>query len=186
MNPKEQVHKYRQMIRTMVFVTTIGSALFANAAQESLSMCHASVVAYVCTRDHNGLGLDVGYFITPSLQASVGYYYQHRDQEEVDGSGILGRLAYAINNDLTVAANLSYDEAFDTRFSADLTWRFNTNGGPGNDTPKANNAVKALTSTPSNRDVRVHDCTVYINNAVHDCTALPRGALVIPFPGGVG
>ena len=134
----------------------------------------------------NTYGLDVGYFITPSLQASVGYYYQHRDQEEVDGSGILGRLAYAINNDLTVAANLSYDEAFDTRFSADLTWRFNTNGGPGNDTPKANNAVKALTSTPSNRDVRVHDCTVYINNAVHDCTALPRGALVIPFPGGVG
>ena len=74
-------------------------------------------------------GLDVGYFITPSLQASVGYYYQHRDQEEVDGSGILGRLAYAINKDLSVGANLSYDEAFDTRFSADLTWRFNTNGG---------------------------------------------------------
>ena len=106
----------------------------------------------------NTYGLDVGYFITPSLQASVGYYYQHRDQEEVDGSGILGRLAYAINNDLTLAANLSYDEAFDTRFSADLTWRFNTNGGPGKETPKTNAAVTALTSTPSNRDVRVHDC----------------------------
>ena len=43
----------------------------------------------------------------PRLHASVGYYYQHRDQEEVDGSGILGRLAYAINNDLTIGANLS-------------------------------------------------------------------------------
>ena len=105
----------------------------------------------------NTYGLDVGYFITPSLQASVGYYYQHREQEEVDGSGILGRLAYAINNDLTLGANLSYDEAFDTRFSADLTWRFNTNGDPGNDTPTINSAVEALTSTPSNRDVRVHD-----------------------------
>ena len=52
----------------------------------------------------NTYGLDVGYFITPFLQASVGYYYQHRDQEEVDGSGILGRLPYAINNDLTVGA----------------------------------------------------------------------------------
>ena len=106
----------------------------------------------------NTYGLDVGYFITPSLQASVGYYYQHRDQEEVDGSDILSRLAYAINNDLSVGANLSYDEAFDTRFSADLTWRFNTNGGPGKETPKTNTAVTALTSMPSNRDVRVHDC----------------------------
>ena len=106
-------------------------------------------------------GLDVGYFITPEINASVGYYYQHRDQEEVDGSGILGRLAYAINNDLTLAANLSYDEAFDTRFSADLTWRFNTNGGPGKETPKTNAAINALTSTPSNRDVRVHDCVIY-------------------------
>ena len=105
----------------------------------------------------NTYGLDVGYFITPSLQASVGYYYQHRDEEHVDGSGVRGRLAYAINNDLTVAANLSYDEAFDTRFSADLTWRFNTNGGLGNDTPKTNAAISAVTSTPSNRDVRVHD-----------------------------
>ena len=37
----------------------------------------------------NTYGLDVGYFITPALQASVGYYYQHRDEEHVDGSGIL-------------------------------------------------------------------------------------------------
>ena len=105
----------------------------------------------------NTYGLDVGYFITPSLQASVGYYYQHRDQEEVDGSGILGRLAYAINNQVSIGANLSYDASFDTRFSADLTWRFNTNGGPGKETPKTNTAVTNLTSTPSNRDVRMHD-----------------------------
>ena len=119
----------------------------------------------------NTYGLDVGYFITPALHASAGYYYQHRDEEHVDGSGILGRLAYAINNDLTLAANLSYDEAFDTRFSADITWRFNTNGGPGNDTPKTNNAVEALTSTPSNRDVRVHDAlNCYEYNGVHWCS----------------
>jgi len=120
----------------------------------------------------NTYGLDVGYFITPSLQASVGYYYQHRDEEHVDGSGILGRLAYAINNDLTLAANLSYDEAFETRCSADLTWRFNTNGGPSDDTPKTNKAVKSLTSTPSNRDVRVHDQWLCIGRALdgwHDC-----------------
>ena len=33
----------------------------------------------------NTYGLDVGYFITPALHASAGYYYQHRDQEDVDG-----------------------------------------------------------------------------------------------------
>ena len=93
----------------------------------------------------------------PRLHASVGYYYQHRDQEEVDGSGILGRLAYAINNDLTIGANLSSDEAYETRFSADLTWRFNGNRGSSQGESKTNAAVKALTFSPSNRDVRVHD-----------------------------
>ena len=102
-------------------------------------------------------GLDIGYNITPTLRASVGYYYQNGDAGDADSSGVLGRLAYAINNDLTVGANLSYDEAFDTRFSADIKWRFNTNGGPRKETPKSNAAIKALTSTPSNRDVRVHD-----------------------------
>ena len=105
----------------------------------------------------NTYGLDVGYFITPSLQASFGYYYQHRDQEDVDGSGVRGRLAYGITQGLTAGVNISYDEAFDTRVSADIKWRFNTNGGPGKEIPKTNAAVTALTSTPSNRDVRVHD-----------------------------
>lgn len=29
-----------------------------------------------------------GYFITPVVKASSGYYYQHRDKEEVHGSGV--------------------------------------------------------------------------------------------------
>ncbi|CAK6698706.1 carbamoyl-phosphate synthase L chain [Synechococcus sp. CBW1107] len=105
----------------------------------------------------NTYGLDVGYNLTTALRASVGYYYQQREEEHVNGSGVLGRLAYAINNGLTLGANLSYDDAFKQRFSADIKWRFNTNGGPGKETPKSNAAVTALTSTPSNRDVRVHD-----------------------------
>ena len=103
-------------------------------------------------------GLDAGYNLTPALRASVGYYYQNGDAGAADGSGVLGRLAYAINNGLTVGTNLSYDSAFKSRFSADIKWRFNTNGGPGKEAPKTNAAVTALTATPSNRDVRVHDC----------------------------
>ena len=108
------------------------------------------------------VGADAGYSITPSLLASLGGYYQNGDLDddgnpEVDNVGILGRLAYAINNEVSIGANLSYDASFDTRFSADIKWRFNTNGGPRKERPKSNTAVEALTSTPSNRDVRVHD-----------------------------
>ena len=102
-------------------------------------------------------GLDAGYNLTPALRASVGYYYQNGYLNEADGSGVLGRLAYAINSGLTVGTNLSYDDAFKSRFSADIKWRFNTNGGPGKEQPKTNAAIAALTSTPSNRDVRVQD-----------------------------
>jgi hypothetical protein len=108
------------------------------------------------------IGIDGGYNITSDLTASLGGYYQNGDCgctgiPAVDNVGILGRLAYAINNEVSIGANLSYDASFDTRFSADIKWRFNTNGGPGKETPKSNAAVSALTSTPSNRDVRVHD-----------------------------
>ncbi len=104
-------------------------------------------------------GLDAGYNLTPALKASVGYYYQNGDMNTADGSGVLGRIAYSINNGLTIGTNLSYDNAFKSRFSADIKWRFTTNGGPEEETPKTNAAVEALTSIPSNRDVRVHDCT---------------------------
>ena len=117
----------------------------------------------------NTYGLDVGYFITPALQASVGYYYQHRDQEDVDGSGVLGRLAYDITQGLTAGINVSYDEAFDTRVSADLKVRF---GGPSTTAKKKKwetPTINALTASPKNRDVRVHDktyCTVYHANCI--------------------
>ena len=110
----------------------------------------------------NTYGLDVGYFISPQLHASAGYYYQHRDQEDVDGSGVRGRLAYDITQGLTAGINVSYDEAFDTRVSADIKARF---GGPSTTAAKKkkweNPTINALTASPKNRDVRVHDkCTV--------------------------
>ena len=117
----------------------------------------------------NTYGLDVGYFITPQLHASAGYYYQHRDQEDVDGSGVRGRLAYDISQGLTAGINISYDKAFDTRVSTDLRVRF---GGPSTTAKKKkweNPTINALTSTPSNRDVRVHDSGKYNNNPRWHC-----------------
>jgi hypothetical protein len=104
-------------------------------------------------------GLDVGYSITPDLRASVGYYYQHGDLGAADGSGVSGRLAYNLANGLTVGANLSYDQAFDTRVSADIKYRFGVNGYGAPSAKKAwqTPVIQALTDTVKNRDVRVHD-----------------------------
>ncbi|MDB4678032.1 carbamoyl-phosphate synthase [Synechococcus sp. AH-551-A21] len=106
----------------------------------------------------NTYGLDVGYFITPVVNASVGYYYQNGDLGTADGSGVLGRLAYEMTSGVTAGVNVSYDEAFDTRVSADLKVRF---GGPSTATAKKkkweNPTINALTASPKNRDVRVHD-----------------------------
>ena len=106
-------------------------------------------------------GLDVGYAITPDLKASVGYYYQDGDLNTADGSGVNVRLAYNLTNGLTVGANLSYDQAFETRVSADLKYRFGANGygAPSirKQQPVVMPVIQSLTATPSNRDVRVHD-----------------------------
>ena len=72
----------------------------------------------------NTYRLDVGYFITPFVNASVGYYYQSGDLGSAEGSGVLGRLAYEISSDLTAGVNITYDEAFNTRVSVDLKVRF--------------------------------------------------------------
>lgn len=104
-------------------------------------------------------GLDVGYSITPDFRASIGYYYQNGDLNAADGSGVRGRLAYNISNGLTVGANLSYDQAFDARFSADLKYRFGSNGygSPQKQKPAVKPVIQSLLATTPNRDVRVHD-----------------------------
>jgi hypothetical protein len=106
-------------------------------------------------------GLDVGYSITPDLRASVGYYYQSGDLGAADGSGVRGRLAYNLTNGLTVGANISYDQAFETRVSADIKYRFGSNGygAPSirKQQPVVMPVIQVLSSTPANRDVRVHD-----------------------------
>ena len=118
----------------------------------------------------NTYGLDVGYFITPVVNASVGYYYQNGDLGTADGSGVLGRLAYEMTSGVTAGVNLSYDEAFDTRVSADLKVRF---GGAATTAQRKEvkqlPVVNAIIATPGNRDLRVHDFCVGIcgnNNTI--------------------
>jgi len=97
----------------------------------------------------NTYGVDVGFDLTDDLTSSIGYYYQHRNQEKVDGSGVKGNISYQLSNDLNLVVNISYDDAFDTRLSGNFKYTFGK---------KSNSKIiNAITASPSNRDVRVHD-----------------------------
>ena len=111
-------------------------------------------------------GLDVGYAITPYFKASLGYYYQSGDLGEANSSGVRGRLAYNLTNGLTLGVSYSYDQAFGSRVSGDIKYRFGTNGygAPSirKQQPVVMPVIQALSTTPANRDVRVHDCGVFL------------------------
>jgi hypothetical protein len=104
-------------------------------------------------------GIDFGYSITPDVLASVGYYYQNGDLNVADGSGVRGRLAYNISNGLTLGANITYDNAFWSRFSVDLKYRFGSDayGAPKKGQARKPSILNMLSASPTNRDVRVHD-----------------------------
>ena len=104
-------------------------------------------------------GLDVGYAITPEWDASIGYYYQHGDDLTADdGNGVLAELAYEITDGLTLGVKVSYDEAFETRVSGNIEYRF----GSGNATEVEKKkwqtpVIQSLTESVKHRNVRVHD-----------------------------
>ena len=112
-------------------------------------------------------GLDVGYSITPEWDASIGYYYQHGDDlKEDDGSGVLAHLSCQISSGLTLGVNLSYDEAFDTRFSGNISYRFGSNSSAAVSEKKAweKPTIKALSESVKQRDIRVHDYSWYCDH----------------------
>ena len=116
-------------------------------------------------------GFDAGYNITPQWTLGAGYYYQQGDLGAADGSGVKSRLAYSINENITIGGNYSYDDAFDSRVSADLSVRL---GGSNTTAAKKKKwetpTINAISASPKNRDVRVHDkfqCLTPISYAVH-------------------
>jgi hypothetical protein len=117
-------------------------------------------------------GVDVGYNLTPNLKASAGYYYSEGDCGCANGNSVKGRLEYNIANGLTTGINIAYDPAYRNDYSsdefyktlnlsADIKYRFGANGygAPSirNQQPVVMPVIQALSATPANRDVRVHD-----------------------------
>jgi len=118
------------------------------------------------------IGTDIGYNLTPNLKASVGYYYSEGDWGEANGNSVRGRLEYNVANGLTTGINIAYDPSYSKGYpsdefyktlnlSADLKWRFGANGygAPSirKQQPVVMPIIQALSATPANRDVRVHD-----------------------------
>jgi hypothetical protein len=132
-------------------------------------------------------GLDASYNINSALRASIGYYYQNGDLSTADGSGVEARLTLNLKKDLTIGANLSYDNAFKSRFSADVKWRFATNSHKDKPQPRANHVVNALTATPIKRNVRIHDGALNdeacIDNNIAAQQAGVNGYIGAPCPG---
>ena len=105
-------------------------------------------------------GLDAGYMLTPDLKVSLGGYYQKGDYnkckgaDEVDNAGIRARIFYEIANGLIAGVNTSYDDSYDWRVSADIKYRL---GLRAQNNKKISDPIDEMSSTPANRDVRVHD-----------------------------
>ncbi|WP_413314571.1 MULTISPECIES: carbamoyl-phosphate synthase [unclassified Prochlorococcus] len=104
-------------------------------------------------------GLDVGYFITPELNASVGYYYQQGDLDEADGSGVQVELDYRIADGLILGVDLSHDDTFETRVSGNISYRFGSNSSASISEKKAwqKPTIQALSEAVKYRNIRVHD-----------------------------
>ena len=118
------------------------------------------------------IGIDIGKQLTPKISSSLGYYYQSSNLDE-SGSGLKGRVAYDLGESLTVGANLSSDDVFNTRFSADFNYLF---GSKESTDKKDDVLINAIQTSPSNRDIRVHT-KLDIAATTTNCSFIPDGIL---------
>ena len=121
-------------------------------------------------------GADVGYQINDKTKVSVGYYYQNGDVMEADGGGVSAGLNYDITNNLTAGLKVSYDDAFETRVMATINWSFADlfKGDEAEKETTTNMVMNALSASPEQRDVRVHDGPI-----IWKITMTPEGQKVM-------
>jgi hypothetical protein len=95
-------------------------------------------------------GADLGYRLPLNMLASLGYYYQSNNLESINGSGARAALIYGWTNNVALGANISRDQAFQTRFSVNLSYSF---GKP----PPSAGQNQGMFRSLQNRDIRVYD-----------------------------
>ena len=120
-------------------------------------------------------GFDIGYNLTPNLKISAGYFYSEGAVGGLSDEGALGNggsaramIEYNIANGLTSGINITYDPAMHESWSteslsisANIKYRFGANGygAPSirKQQPVVMPVIQALSASPGNRDVLVHD-----------------------------
>lgn len=102
-------------------------------------------------------GADVGYRMMSNLRTSIGYYYQTNNLEVVSGSGVRAALVYDWTNNFSFGANLSRDQAYQTRLSVNFQYSF---GAPS----AVTELQKGMFEPLRNRDIRVHDVATGVSN----------------------
>ena len=94
------------------------------------------------------------------------------------GPGRLDRHLDAINSELIMSNNLSYEDAFDIRFSTKITWHFKTNSGLGGQDLSSQSSVEFLSISSSQRDGR----TNHANSRLIGMAPPPPLPLLLPPP----
>ena len=134
-------------------------------------------------------GADVGYQINDKTKVTVGYYHQNGDVGEASGSGASAGLNYEITNNLTAGLKVSYDDAFETRVMATINWSFADlfKGDEAEKETTTNMVMNALSASPEQRDVRVHDnwLTKYLLQLYEACMAAGNTAANCKLTGGI-
>ena len=99
-------------------------------------------------------GINAGYNLNEKTNIEIGYYYQQGDID-VSNSGVKAKATYEVSPGMDIYGVTSYDDAFDSRFSIGFSYSFSK---PHNGSADSSLILKALQSSPENRNIRIHDC----------------------------
>ena len=99
-------------------------------------------------------GIDIGFNINDNWDAKIGLYHQNLDLYLKEELGFKSRISYKKNKKYNFGFNITNDDTFNTRISADIKYLFN------NAEIRGININNRLLKSPANRNIRVHDCGV--------------------------
>lgn len=97
-------------------------------------------------------GMDIGLNINDYWNSVFGFYFQELDLLLKDELGFKGRISYGKSESYNFGLNISHDNTFDTRVSADIKYFFN------NQAKNKKVLNNRLLNSPNYRSIRVHDC----------------------------
>ena len=100
-------------------------------------------------------GINAGYNLNKKINLEIGYYHQQGDFD-VSDSGIKATATYKATRGMSIYGTMSYDDTFDSRYSIGFSYSF----GKAQISSDDSAVIRAMTSSPKNRNIRIHDCNI--------------------------